>query len=116
MKIKCVLILLSLVAINISSAYADIESLSIKFAGGCRLVNTTAGCSIRTTALGTNLEGEGVYIQHADTSRGTFRNVSNRVRFLDTNGQATFRFRNAAGCYRSVQGNNGAISNVLCEK
>lgn len=106
------LLVISLTFIGVTMAYADLDSLRIKFGGGC--APTSRGtCTIKVTASGTDLANESGLLQRASSRNGRYRNVSNRSRSLDDNGRATIRFQNNQGCYRFVA--SGIRSNVICE-
>jgi len=104
-----------IVSIGVTAARADVDAVSIRFAGGCH-PSGIGGCVIKASATGDSLEGEEFFLQHADSRRGHFKDVSPHARLLDDSGRTTFKFRNNDGCYRISQGNAGTKSNVICEK
>lgn len=120
MKRTLTLFLVAIVASLPQYAAAEIDSLTIRFAGGCKESNRNGACVIRATADGSELENEAIVLQHSNSSRGRFRNVSRTPRSLDENGRATFRFRNFVACFRAINDRNGddeqdVRSNVVCE-
>lgn len=102
-------------------AFADVSSLTARFAGGCSESNTTGSCAIKVSATGSDLGSEGVLLLHSDTLNGHYAKVSKNARSLSDSGQATFRFRNAKGCYKVTTAENGndkpdVTSHRICEK
>lgn len=100
-------------------AYATVDSLSIKFGGGCVSTNTGT-CTLKITASGSDLGSDAVQIQHSSARNGTFRTISSRTHALSDTGRATVRLANEAGCYRAITARNGNStpdhrSRAICE-
>ena len=114
------LVAVGVICIAAQGASAEVTSLAAKFAGGCK-TTSTGSCTIKATAEGTELEGDGVVLQRADSAKGRYRYVSKTNRTLSEEGTTSFKFRNAAGCYRVVTTPNGndvpdVRSRTICEK
>lgn len=121
MKTKEAIIALGLLGLAASPAIAEVTSISAKFAGGCKLENTTSSCTIKATAAGTSLSTAAVVLQRSETGKGGWRYVSKSPRTLSATGQTTFRFKNVGGCYRVITAPNGndtpdIRSRAICEK
>lgn len=98
-------------------AFADIERMTINFAGGC-FATSTDKCTIKVRATGTELFGDTVRLYRASSRAGTFRLVSQRLRELNSDGAAAFTFRNEKACYRARTGPKepvDVVSNIICE-
>lgn len=119
LKNLCLFISLCSVSWAVLPAFADVDSMSIRFAGGCTPSNTRGDCTIRLSASGSDLDDESAILQK-QTSQGRYTNVRNQTRRLSRSGSAIFKFRNDVACYRAITARNGsradARSNVICER
>ena len=102
------------------AAFAAVDSMTIRFAGGCHSTSTGA-CSIKLSAEGSDLGSAAVRLQHSATQKGPWRNVGAHSRTLSSSGLATFKFKNVDGCYRAITDENGndnadVVSRKICEK
>lgn len=117
---KKILVLAVLLVVGVKPGYADVDSLTIRYGGGCRSDNSTGSCTIRVMAQGTDLGVEGLLIYTGKNPESLSR-LSPRVRSLDADGSATYRVKNVSGgCYRVRTSPNGnekpdRFSNILCE-
>ena len=118
---KVAFILIGIGVIVAGRADAEVTALTAKFRGGCIAANTTGSCTITAAAEGADFAGDSVVLRRSATPNGRYRNVSATPRALDDTGRATFRFRNAPGCYRVYTAPNGndlpdVRSRTICEK
>jgi hypothetical protein len=118
---KKIVILMVLLAEGVKPGYADVDSLTIRYGGGCTSDNSTGSCTIRVMAQGTDLDGEGLWI-YTGKDQESLTRLSPRVRPLNADGSATYRVKNVSGgCYRVRTSPNGnekpdRLSNILCER
>jgi hypothetical protein len=118
---KRILVLTLLLVVGVKPGYADVDSLTIRYGGGCQSDNSTGSCTIRVMAQGTDLGVEGLWIYTGKDQKSLSR-LSPRVRSLDADGSATYRVKNVSrGCYRVRTSPNGnekpdRFSNILCER
>jgi hypothetical protein len=118
---KKIVVLAVLLVLGAKPGYADVDSLTIRYGGGCKSDNSTGSCTIRVMAQGTDLDGEGLWIYTGKDQKSLSR-LSPRVRSLDADGSATYRVKNVSGgCYRVRTSPNGNekpdhFSNILCER
>jgi hypothetical protein len=118
---KKILILTALLVVDVKPGYADVDSLTIRYGGGCTSDNATGSCTIPVTAQGTDLGVEGLWI-YTGKDQDSLSRLSPRVRSLDADGSSTYRVKNVSGgCYRVRTSPNGnekpdRLSNILCER
>lgn len=105
-----------------SLASADVDSIKIRFGGGCVSSNTDSSCTIKSVFSGTELEAEGAALYVCATPKSC-RLYSSRFRPVPVDGSAVvMRFRNIPGaCFQIRTAPNGnekpdVQSRTLCEK
>jgi len=118
---KKTLALIGFLVAGVQQGYADVDSIKIRYGGGCFSGNVAGGCVIRVVAQGTDLDSEGLWI-YTGKDKDSLSRLSARVRPLSADGLATYRIKNVSGgCFRVRTSANGnakpdRYSNILCEK